>query len=108
MKHSGKHTTPARSMDACAMTCSANATDSSGVAGKGRLASAIRKVLIQNPDFIASSVADAPGVDGVPVFSAASRLHRSRPRVAVCYSMNIFFFTRRYIFLWHFRHLNGP
>jgi hypothetical protein len=33
---------PARSTAACAMACSANVTDSSGVAGKRRLASAIR------------------------------------------------------------------
>ena len=44
---------PARSTAACAMARSACATDSSGVAGNGMLASAIRKVLIRQADFIA-------------------------------------------------------
>src|ERR1700730_17203618 len=46
MKHSGKQMRPARSIDARAMACSANVTDSAGVAGNRILASAIRNVLI--------------------------------------------------------------
>jgi hypothetical protein len=45
-KHSGKQMMSALSADACAIACSARTTDSSGVAGRGKLASAIRMVLI--------------------------------------------------------------
>src|SRR5580658_9097562 len=45
----------ARSMDACAMACSVNAIDSSGVAGNWMLARAIRNVLIRHLNFIATS-----------------------------------------------------
>src|ERR1700687_3858747 len=74
---------PARSTDACAMACSANVTDSSGVAGKWMLASAIRNALIgililslRYPGFAgklkacptSSSEQGADGFDGVGLF----------------------------------------
>lgn len=51
---------PARSMAAWAMACSAHVTDSSGVAGKLMLASAIRNVLVRHTNFIACALAEPP------------------------------------------------